>query len=84
MYVYYGSCADLNIVLHKSLPLIFVLVCVSLLWLLGNGSVDTFPQQQRIFGGVVFYAAHVVPKESRRLCLTKTSCFQPNFPILLF
>jgi hypothetical protein len=25
-------------------------------FLLGNGSVNTFPQQQRIFGGIVFYA----------------------------
>jgi hypothetical protein len=36
--------------------------------LLGNNSVKNFPRQQRIVGGVVFYAACVL-KESRRLVL---------------
>jgi hypothetical protein len=33
--------------------------------LLGNGSINTFPQQRRIVAGVVFYAIHVVSKGSR-------------------
>jgi hypothetical protein len=33
-------------VLHKSLPSVFVSVCISLLTLLGNISVNTFPQQR--------------------------------------
>jgi hypothetical protein len=48
--------------------------CVSLP-LLGNGSVNTFPRQRGIVGGLVFYAVLVVSKESRRLLLTRASCF---------
>jgi hypothetical protein len=40
----------------------------------GSGSVNTFPWQWRIVGGVIFYAVRVVSKESRRLILPKTSC----------
>jgi hypothetical protein len=56
----------------------FLGACVCLyipLSLLGNNSVKTFPRQRRNVGGVVFYAAHVVSKESRRLVLPTTSCF---------
>jgi hypothetical protein len=45
-YVYHGVWAYLNGVLHKSFPSVCVSVCVSLLSLLGNGSVNTFPRQQ--------------------------------------
>jgi hypothetical protein len=38
-----------------------------ILWLLGNGSVNTSPRQRRIVGGVVFYAVCVVSKKRRRL-----------------
>jgi hypothetical protein len=38
-YVYHGTWVHLNGVLHKSLPSVCVSVCVSLLSLLGNGSV---------------------------------------------
>jgi hypothetical protein len=41
--------------------------------LLDNGSVNTFPWQRRIIGGV-FYAVRVVSKESRRLVLPVTFC----------
>jgi hypothetical protein len=41
--------------------------CVSLLLLLGNGSVKTFLQQRRIIGGVIFYADHDISKENRHL-----------------
>jgi hypothetical protein len=41
--------------------------------LLGNGSVNTFPRQRRIVGGMVFYAVHVISKESRRLVIPRTS-----------
>jgi hypothetical protein len=41
--------------------------------LLGNSLVKTFPRQRRIVGGVVFYAVHVVSKESRLLVLPETS-----------
>jgi hypothetical protein len=44
------------------------------LLMLGNGSVNTFPRQRRINGGVVFYAVGVVSKESRRLVPIRTSC----------
>jgi hypothetical protein len=49
--------------------------------LLGNGSVNMFPRQQGITGGVIFYAVRVVSKESRRLVLPRTSC-KPIFLIL--
>jgi hypothetical protein len=42
--------------------------------LLGNNSVNTFPRQRRIVGGVVFYAVRVVSKQSRRLVLPRTPC----------
>jgi hypothetical protein len=45
-YVYHGTWAHLNGVFHKSLPSVCVPVCVSLLSLLGNGSVKTFPGQR--------------------------------------
>jgi hypothetical protein len=40
----------------------------------GNGSVNTFPRQQRIVEGVVFYAVRVVSKESMRSVLPRISC----------
>jgi hypothetical protein len=45
-----------------------------LLSLLGNNSEMTFPQQQRFFGGVIFYAVSVVSKERRQLVLPRSSC----------
>jgi hypothetical protein len=57
-------------VLHKYLPSVSVSIYVSIVSLLGNGLVDTFTRQQRIVRGVVFYAARIVWKESRRLVLT--------------
>jgi hypothetical protein len=45
-YVYRGTWAHLNGVLYKSLPLVYVAVCVSLQLLLGNGSVKTLPWQR--------------------------------------
>jgi hypothetical protein len=120
-YVYYGTWAHLNGILHKSLSSVSVSVCVSPLSLLHNGSVNTFPRQlihetrknfwtrrflcgpccikgesvdlymhplivqdngsvntvprqQRIVGGVVFYAVRIVSKESTQLVLPRTSC----------
>jgi hypothetical protein len=49
-------------------------LCVPLLSLLGNGSLNTFPQKRRIVGRVVFYVVHVISKESGRLVLPRTSC----------
>jgi hypothetical protein len=46
----------------------WVCLCILLL-LLSNNSVKTFPRQRRIVGGVVFYSARVVSKESGRLVL---------------
>jgi hypothetical protein len=40
----------------------------------GNGSVNTFPQQWRIVGGIIFYMFCVMLKELRRLVLPRTSC----------
>jgi hypothetical protein len=57
-------------------------VCGSLwspLSLLDNNSVKTFPRERRIVGGVVFYAARVVSKESRRLVLPRTSWYGTYF-----
>jgi hypothetical protein len=81
-YVYYGTSARLNGVLHKSLPLVHV--CVSLLSLLGNGSVKTFPPQRRIFGGVAFYAVRVLSNESRPLVLPRISCFSLSYCMLYY
>jgi hypothetical protein len=67
-YVYHGSWAHLNGVLHKSLP--SVCVCISLS-LLGNGSVKKScrhnkytRRNRRIFGLIVFYAVPDISKES--------------------
>jgi hypothetical protein len=50
-------------------------LCVSIpLSLEGNGSVNTFSPQQRIVGGVVFYAVCVASKENRQIVQTRTSC----------
>jgi hypothetical protein len=45
-YVYHDTWTHLNGILHKSLPSIFASVCVSLLLLLGNGSVKILPRQK--------------------------------------
>jgi hypothetical protein len=57
------GCVCLWICLRVCIPLSFV----------GNNSVETFPRQQRNFGGVVFQSVHVVSKECRRLVLPKIS-----------
>jgi hypothetical protein len=44
-YVYHGIWAHLNRLLHKSLQSVFAFVRVSLLSLLGDGSVNTFPRR---------------------------------------
>jgi hypothetical protein len=75
-YAYHGAWTYLNGTLHKSLSSVCVSVCVYLLSLLGDGSVKTFPRQQRIVGGVIFYAVRVISKESRRLVLPRCSCFK--------
>jgi hypothetical protein len=46
LYVYHGTWAHLNSVVHKSLPSVCVSVCVSLFSSLANCSVNTFPRQQ--------------------------------------
>jgi hypothetical protein len=43
--------------------------------LLGNGSVNTFQQQRRIVGGVVFYVIRVLSNECRPIFLPRTSCY---------
>jgi hypothetical protein len=48
---------------------------ISLSVLQGNGLVNTFSRQRRIAEGIVFYAVHVVSKESRQSGLPKTSSF---------
>jgi hypothetical protein len=53
---------------------LWVSLCIPLS-LLGNGSVNTFPRQREIVGGVVFYAVRVVSKGNRRLILPRTSCY---------
>jgi hypothetical protein len=45
-YLYQNTWAHLNGVLHKSLPLVCVALCVSLQSLLGNGSVKTIQRQR--------------------------------------
>jgi hypothetical protein len=47
-------------------------VCLPPISLLGSGSVNTFPRQRRIVGGVVFYVVLVVSKESRWFVLHRT------------
>jgi hypothetical protein len=46
--------------------------------LLGNDSVNMFPQK-RIVGGVVSYAVRVVLKESRRSLVTRISCYSSEY-----
>jgi hypothetical protein len=53
---------------------LWVSVCI-LLFLLGNVSVNTFPQQRKAFGDVVFYAVRVVSKKNKSLVLPRTYCF---------
>jgi hypothetical protein len=65
--IFYVAC----VILKESL---WVCLCITLT-LLGNGSVNIFPQQQWIVGGVVFYVVYVVSKESRLVFLTITSCY---------
>jgi hypothetical protein len=122
--IYHDSWAYLSgiRVLYKSLPLVCVSVCASLLSLLGNGSlkyiqhsvawqrlgkhvpaatktrnnswtrvsvdplsflgnnsVKTFPWQQRVVGGVVFYAVRVVSKANMSLVHPRTPCFPTIF-----
>jgi hypothetical protein len=71
--------------IEKLLEPLFYIGSMSLRWesvslfvypipLLSNSSVKTFLLQRRIVVGVVFYAVHVVSKESRRLILPRTSC----------
>jgi hypothetical protein len=60
--IFYAVCAlpnDSLSLYHLSLP--------------GSNSAKTFPRQQGIVGGVVFYAILVVGKKSRRLVLPRTS-----------
>jgi hypothetical protein len=59
---------------------LWVCLCISLS-LLGNNSVQKFPQQRSIVGGVVLYAVLVVLEERRRSLLPRTSC-KPTFLIL--
>jgi hypothetical protein len=50
--------------------------------LVGSDWVKMFPWQQRIAGGVIFYAVHVVWKESRQLVLPRASCLKLNQEIV--
>jgi hypothetical protein len=50
--------------------------------LLGNSLINIFPWQRRTVGGVIFHAVCVISKESRRLMLTRTSCYNFNTSIL--
>jgi hypothetical protein len=43
---------------------------------LGNNSVKVFSLQQRISGGIIFYAIHVISEESSRLDFLRTSSMQ--------
>jgi hypothetical protein len=49
---------------------LWICLCIPLS-LQGNGSVNTFPRQWRIVGGVVFHAVRDVSKEIRRLVLPR-------------
>jgi hypothetical protein len=77
-YVYHGTWADLNGVLHKFLPLACAPVYVSLLSFLDNSSVKHYRGNEyrrddwRIIRRVVFFAVHIVSKESRQLVLPRT------------
>jgi hypothetical protein len=50
-----------------------VYLCIALS-LLSNGPVSMLPHQRRNVWRIVFYAAHYVTKESRRLFLHRTFC----------
>jgi hypothetical protein len=79
-YVYHGTWAHLNGIIHKPFPSICVCVCVCVcvcipLSLLGNGSETCLPscclatntQNNKTVERVIFYAVWVVSKES--LCI---------------
>jgi hypothetical protein len=78
-YVYHGTWAHINGVLHKCLLSVCVSVCVSRLSLLRNGSVKTFPWQ-RVHARIeefleTFYIRSVsYQRESLRVCL----CIPPS------
>jgi hypothetical protein len=57
-------------------------VSVSLLSLLGKGSVNTFPRQRTV-ERIVFYAVRIVSKESRRLVLSNSAVSNPSGEKLL-
>jgi hypothetical protein len=78
-YVYHGTWAHLNGILHKSLPLVCVSLCVSPIVArqrLGKSvSGNEYARNnRRIVGRVVFCAVRVVWNESRWLFFPRTSC----------
>jgi Zn-finger protein len=60
----YGPCCVKEVSVGLCIPLS----------LLGNGSVNTFPREQRIVGGVVFYMVHVVSKKCLWVCVSLYRC----------
>jgi hypothetical protein len=44
----------------------------------GNGLLNTFPPERRIFGGVILYAVRVVSKEKRLFVLTRASYYSED------
>jgi hypothetical protein len=75
-YIYHGTYAHQSGILHKCLPSVCGSVCVSLLSLIGNGSVNTFPRQRGIIWNVVFCAVRVVSNECKLSVLSRTSCLR--------
>jgi hypothetical protein len=62
---------------------LYISVSVSSLLLLGNGSVKTFPWQQKNFGCVVFCVVHVIWKDRKqfmfpRICVSFLMIVEPT------
>jgi hypothetical protein len=69
MYIYHGTWAHLNGVLHKSLPSVCASICISLLSLLGNGSVKCIPH----FIARQWLGKHITAATNTRICWTLVS-----------
>jgi hypothetical protein len=84
-YVYHGTWAHLNSVLHKSL--LGVCMC-SHISLLRNGFIKTYRGNEYrrnniIVGHIVFYAVHVISEESRGIVLHRTSYLKCIYGLML-
>jgi hypothetical protein len=71
--IHYRTWARLNGVLHRSLSSVCLSVCI---WIpLSLLDVRTHTARDELFWRAIFYAVHIVSKESMRLILPRTPCY---------